>query len=127
MLGIGFDGGGESKCLLGAGDIDQHRLALGQGPGLVEDHGVERACALKGQAVLDQQPVTGAEGGRDGDDEWDRQPEGMRTGDDQDGRGPDQRALGVTEQPPADERDRAGSQGDIEEDRGGAVGQGLRP
>ena len=34
---------------------------------------------------------------------------------------------GSPEQPPDDERDDAGGEGDVEEDRRGAVGQGLRP
>src|SRR6186997_2750763 len=42
-------------------DVNEDWLALGQGPGLVEDHRVQCSRPLQGEAVLDEQPVLGAE------------------------------------------------------------------
>ena len=83
------------------------------------------AGALEREAVLDQQPVPRAERRRDRDDERDREAERMRAGDDEHGRGADERALRVAEQPPRDERDGAGAERDVEQERGRAVGQRL--
>ena len=131
VLRVGLDRGREPEDALDVHRVGRHvdedRLALGQGPGLVEDHGVDGPGPLEREAVLDQEPVLGAERGGDGDDERDRQTEGMRAGDHQHRRRAHERALRVAEEPPADEGDGAGGEGDVEQDRRGAVGQRLRP
>ena len=48
--------------------------APGQGAGLVEEHDVDRAHALEGQTILDQDPVAGGQPGGDGDDQRDGEP-----------------------------------------------------
>ena len=121
VLGIGFDGSrqGEHVVRLDTGRRDDgrdHRLALRERPGLVEDDGVELAGPLERDAVLHEQAVARAERRGDGDDERDREAERVGARDDQDGGGPEQRALGVAEQPPADERDHAGGEGHVEEE-----------
>ena len=93
------------------------RLALGERAGLVEDDRVELAGPLEGDPVLDEQPVAGAERGRDRDDQRDREAQRVGAGDDEDRRGPHERILGVAEQPPADERDGAGGERDVEQER----------
>ena len=78
VLGVGLDRRGEPRAARrssagGRGHGRQDRLAQGERPGLVEDDDVELAGALERQAVLDQQPVAGAERGRDRDHQRDRQ------------------------------------------------------
>ena len=106
-------------------DVNEGRLALRERSRLVEDHRVKRPGSLQREAILDEQPVLGAERRGDRNDQRDRQAEGVRAGDHQDRHRPHQRTLRVAEQPPADQRDRAGRERDVEQDRGGPVGQGL--
>ena len=108
-------------------DVNEDWLALRERPGLVEDHRVQGPRPLQGEAVLDEQPVLGAERGGDRDDQRDRQAEGVRAGDHQDRHRPYQRALWVAEQPPADQGDRAGGERDVEQEGCGPVGQRLGP
>jgi hypothetical protein len=64
VLAVGLDAAGEAQHLVvvdpvGAGDADDGVLALGEGAGLVEQHGVDRAAGLEGEAVLDEDAVAG--------------------------------------------------------------------
>lgn len=132
MFAVGFHSRGPTDHLVGrgtvgAGDVG-HRVCPGrQGPGLVEQHGIDRAHPLQGEAVLHQDSGTGRHRGRHCDGERDRQAERMRTGDDQHRDGPFDRLIEVTERGPHDERDCAGSDGDVEQHRREPVGQRLGP
>ena len=97
------------RCRRPSATAGQRRLAPRERARLVEDDHVQLARPLERDPVLDQQPVAGAERGRDRDHQRDRQAQGVRAGDDQHGRRAHQRALGVTQEPPAHERDRAGA------------------
>ena len=66
-----------------AGDAGDGMFAGGEGAGLVEQHGVDRAHPFEREAVLDEDPGPGAHRGRDRDHERDGQPERVRAGDDE--------------------------------------------
>ena len=130
MLRVGLGGGGQPQDLVLAATSAHHHgghrgPASRQCAGLVEDDEVELAGALEGQAVLHQQPILGADRRRDGDDQGDGQAEGMGAGDDEHGGRADERLLRVTEHPPDYERHDARAERDVEQQRGGAIGQGL--
>ena len=127
MLGVRLHRSCEAERLGVSGDFDKHGLALGERAGLVEDDRVHGPSSLEGHPVLDEQPVLGAERGRDGDDERDGQPECMRAGNDQDSRRSDERTLGIAEKPPDHQRDGPRGQGDVEQDCRRPIGQGLGP
>ena len=65
--------------------------------------------------------------GRERDDQRDGQAEGVRAGDDEHGDGALDGLVGVAEQRPDDEGDDAGGGRHVEQQRGGAVGERLRP
>ncbi len=135
-LGAGDDGAGERMlgvCLdgrcqpegVGVAGIDEHRLTAGEGPGLVEHDHIDGPRALQGQAILDEKAVGGPERRRDGDDKGNREAQRMGACDDQDRRRADHRTLWVALQPPEHEGDRASRQGDVEQDSGRPVSEGL--
>jgi len=101
-------------------------LASGQRAGLVEDDRVDRAGSLEREAILDEQAIARAQRGRDGDDEWDGQPERVGTGDDEHRRCPHERAGLIPVGPPIHERDRARAEREVKEDCRGSIGQRLR-
>ena len=102
-------------------------LARGEGAGLVEQHGVDRAHPLQREPVLHQDPGAGRQRRRERDDQRDGQPEGVRAGDHQHRDRALDGLVAVAEQRPDDEGDDAGRRGDVEQQRGGPVGQRLRP
>ena len=87
-------------------DVGDDRAAPRQRAGLVEDDDIELTRTLQREPILDQQPVAGAERGRDGDDQRDGKAQGMGAGDDEHRRRADERLLRVAQQPPDDEGDR---------------------
>ena len=103
VLGVGFGAGGEGEHLVlavagGGLDGGDGGLALGEGAGLVEQHGVDGAHRLQREPVLDQHAAAGGAFGGDGHHQRDRQAEGVRAGDDQHGDGADHRLVGQPEQ-----------------------------
>ena len=78
--------------------------AAGQGAGLVEEHGVDGAHPLEGQAVLHQDPVAGRHRGRERDHQRDRQAEGVGAGDHQHGDGAVDGRVEVAERAPTPRR-----------------------
>jgi hypothetical protein len=136
MLAVGLDRTGQCQqlglpgdllVLPAHGDVGDDVRPLGQGAGLVEEHRVHEAHALEREPVLDQDAGPGREGGGDGDHERDGQPERVRAGDDEDRDRPVDRIVAVADRQPGHEGGDAGRGGDVEEQRGGAVGEGLRP
>ena len=88
MLAAPFEAGGQPQQLVlvdGAdrNDADEARLALGQGPGLVDDQGVDLLHQLERFGVLDEDPGVRAAPGADHDRHRRRQSERAGTGDDQ--------------------------------------------
>ena len=71
-------------------DRDELRLALGQGPRLVDDEGVDLAHDLDGLGVLEEHPQGGPLAGGDHDRHGRRESEGAGAGNDEDGHGVDQ-------------------------------------
>ena len=69
----------------------------GQRAGLVEEHGVDVAHPLEGQAVFHQDAGPGRNGRRDADDEGDGEPEGMRAGDHEHGHRANEGGVEVAE------------------------------
>ena len=116
-----------SSPMPGAGDADDGVLALGERAGLVEQERVDGAALLEREAVLDEDPVAGRHRRGDRRRQRDRQAERVRAGDDQHGHDPGDRLVGVAERQPHDAGDHRGAGGDVEEQRGGPVGEHLRP
>ncbi len=90
VLGVLFDGGGEpERAFLGeaAGRVHAHdsMLAQSERPGLVEDHHGKKSGFLEPSPVPHQEPIAGAQRGRDGDDERHCEPQCVRAGDHKDG------------------------------------------
>ncbi len=102
---------------------------LREGPGLVEQHGVDGAHALEGQPVLDQDAGAGRQGGGQADDQGDGQPEGVGAGDHQHGDRPHHGVVGLAQRGPRREGQDAGTGGHLEQQGGEPVGQclGTRP
>ena len=99
MLRAALRGGDESEDLLlgertlGADDVRHAGLALGQGAGLVEHDGLDRAQPLERLGVAEQDPVLGALAGADHDRGGGREAEGAGAGDDQHGDRVEQREV----------------------------------
>ncbi len=132
VFAVGFDGGGQGEQLLaagavGSGDVFEFGFAFGQGAGLVEQDDVDGAHALQRHPVLDQHSGAGCLLGGDGDDQRDGQAQGVRAGDHQHGDGAGHGVRDAAQQRPGDEGDEAGTGGEVEQERRGPVGQGLRP
>ena len=130
MLTVGLGGGGQGEDLFGiqaagrlhAGDGG---LALGQGAGLVEEHRVDLAHGLQGEAVLDQDAAAGGALGGDGHDQRDRQTQRMGAGDDEDSDGANDRVVGEPEERPDDGGDQRSSEGEPEQQGRSPVGDAL--
>ena len=109
MFRVGFCGSGQSEDLVGGApvchlDCGDGGFTLGEGAGLVEEHGVHCAHGFECEPVLDQDTAAGGAFGGDGDHQRDRESECVRAGDDQHGDGADDalsargRVLGVGDQ-----------------------------
>src|SRR5437879_6465019 len=84
MFGAALECGGKAQdfrltAALQGDHICNAESSLGERARLVENDGVERACALEGRTIADEQPVPRRDTGRNGDDERDRETEGVRT------------------------------------------------
>ena len=66
-----------------AGDAGDDVAALGQGAGLVEQHGGDGPHPFEREAILDEDPVAGRNRGGERDHERDREAERVRAGDHQ--------------------------------------------
>ena len=107
--------------------VVHRRPALGEGAGLVEEHGVDGPHALEGEAILDEDAGARGHRRRQGDHERDREAERVGAGDHEHGDGALERLVGIADCEPGDERHDAGAERRIEEHGGGAVGEGLGP
>ena len=115
VLRAALGGGDEGEDLVlggravGADDVGDAGLALGERAGLVEDHGLDRAEPLERLGVAEQHAVLGALSGADHDRGGRGETERARAGDDQDGDRVEQRQVerGLrAEGEPDDERQR---------------------
>ena len=88
VLAVGLDAGDAQDVVLArarrGGDPGDDVGATGEGAGLVEQDGVDRAHALEGEPVLDQDARPGRHGGRQRDHQRDGEAECVRAGDDRD-------------------------------------------
>ena len=111
MLGLGLGGCRQAEKLVlrypGCCESGEDVAARGEGSGLVEEHRVDVAHPLEGQAVLDEDARPGCDRRRDADDERDGKPEGMRARDHQHGDCADEGCVEVPERPPGEEGRRA--------------------
>ena len=104
VLAVGLDAAGEAQHVVlaqpvGAGHAGDHVGAPGEGAGLVEQHGVDRAHPLEREPVLDQDPGLGRHRRRQRDHQRDGEPEGVGAGDDQHGDRADDGVVDVAERP----------------------------
>ena len=117
-----------ARSTLGADDIGDPRLALGEGAGLVEHDDADLLESLERLGVPEEHAVLGALPGTDHDRGRRREAERARAGDDQDGDRVDQgqveRRLRA-EQVPDGECERGGGKDDRHEDAGDGIGQAL--
>ena len=110
VLGVGLGGGRQRQHVVFAcgrrvaATAVTRGLALGQGAGLVEQHGADRPHALQREPVLDQHAAAGGAFGGDGHHQRDRQAERVRAGDDQHGDGADDGLVGLPERAPTPPR-----------------------
>ena len=131
MFAVGLHPASEAEHLslrapVGSGDADHDVLTLGEGAGLVEQHGTNAATGLEGETVLDQDPVARGHGTRQRGREWDGKPQGVRTRDHQHRHDPHDGLVSLTEQRPHDGRDDRSAHRHVEQERRGPVGQHLR-
>ena len=100
VLAVELDPAGQPQDFVvgdpGADDAGDDVAALGEGAGLVEQHGGDGPHPLEREAVLDEDPVAGRHRGRQRDHERDRQSEGVWAGDHQHGDGARDGLVGVT-------------------------------
>ena len=127
---VGFCGSGQTEQFVGSDpghgfDRGHGGGALGEGAGLVEQHRVDGAHALQGEAVLDQHTRAGGALGGDRHHQWDRETESVRAGDDEDGDGAHHGLVRHPEQCPHGGGDRGGDQREPEQPAGGTVGEAL--
>ncbi len=132
MLGLVFSRGrpGERLVVLypvGHRDVDERRLALGEGSGLIEHNHVDVAESLERQPVRDQDAGSRRTLCRNGYDQRDGQSERVRAGDDEHADRPCQRIRGGTERCPDHHGDQCAAEGKPEQHPGGAVSDALRP
>jgi hypothetical protein len=93
MLRVRLDAGGQAQDLgLVVGcDGSDGRSSARQRACLVENHDVQLARPLQGEAVLHQQAVSRPKRRRNRNHKRDGQAQGMRAGDHEHGRSPDER------------------------------------
>ena len=127
VLALGFDGAclGQHVVALRARDAREDVLAARQRARLVEEDDVDEATALEAQTILDEDSAAGCERGRDRDHERDREPERVRARDHEHGHRADHGEVDVAGDRPDDEGRDRGRGGDVEEECGGPVGEGL--
>ena len=102
--------------------------ALGERPGLVEDHDAQVASRLERLPVPDQESRAGRERGRDRDHERDGEAQRVRAGDHHHRHGPlDGEGDRFTVEEPPREGDRADGHGHDGQDERGRVGEILGP
>ena len=132
VLTVGLGRRGDREHLVSVQVTDRFHggdggLALGEGAGLVEQHGVDGAHALEREPVLHQHPATGGALSGDGHHQRDRQAQRVRAGDDQHGDGAHDRRIGIADDSPHHRGDRGGAQREPEQQRRRLVGDPLRP
>jgi hypothetical protein len=109
------------------GGLDHPELAAGQRAGLVEEHGGHVARVFQPAAIANQEPVAGGEGGGDGHDQRDREPERVRTRDHQHRDDPLDHERGrPSHQGPRDHGDAGRDDGHDGQEECRAVREGLR-
>ena len=132
VLAVRFRRSGQREQLVpvgpfGGSDVLEFRLAPGQGPGLVEQHDVDRPHPLERHPVLDQHAGPGCPFRGDRDDQRDGEAQGVRAGDHQHRHGALDGVGHAAQQRPGDKGDDARPGGEVEQEGGGAVGEGLGP
>ena len=131
MFRVGLHSSRPGQHFLGvavdSGHVAHNMTAPGQGARLVEEHDVDRAHALQGQPILDQDPVAGGQPGGDRDDQRDGEPESVGAGDHEDRDRAGDRVLGLPEGPPDCGSGRSSPNRHIEEHSRCPVGQNLGP
>ena len=108
-------------------NLEDGGRSRGQRSRLVEEHGVDRAHPLEGEAVLHEDPVARGHRRGDRDDERDRETERVGTRDHEHRDGALYRLVGLTGCEPRDQGDRPRREGHVEQERGRPVGERLSP
>ena len=131
VLGVAFHCGGQCQKLVLADpvgdDVGDLGFALGKGPGLVHDHGMDAGGGLQGHRVLEQHAPFGAQTGADHDRGRGGQAERVRAGDDHHGNGEQHGRAGRAAggQQPHRQGQAAADQGHQHKPERGPVGQPL--